>query len=71
MPYIHSERLEDQEAGVDLMRHLGDPRTIAFAQQHRDIIAKLEHFPHRSMCLGRKSTAKEDEYVKRHGGFGQ
>jgi uncharacterized protein (DUF924 family) len=36
---------------------------------HRDVIARFGRFPHRNAVLGRKSTAEELDYLKKHKGF--
>jgi uncharacterized protein (DUF924 family) len=71
MPFMHSERLADQERGVDLFRRLGNAEAIRYAEEHRDIIARFGRFPHRNRVLGRESTADERAFLISHEGFGQ
>ncbi|MCV0395846.1 MAG: DUF924 domain-containing protein [Rhizobiaceae bacterium] len=71
MPFMHSERLSDQERGLDLFRRLGDEDSVKYAVEHRDIIQKFGRFPHRNRPLGRKSTSAERAFMIKHNGFGQ
>lgn len=71
MPFMHSERLSDQERGLDLFRRLGDQDAVNYAIEHRDIIQKFGRFPHRNRPLGRKSTSAERAFMIKHDGFGQ
>lgn len=65
MPYEHSEKLADQERGVELMAGLAaDPGWHKFAVMHRDIIARFGRFPHRNAILGRDSTAEELAFLE-------
>jgi uncharacterized protein (DUF924 family) len=72
LPFEHSEALEDQEFCVELCAALqgdgGDPRTMASALEHRDIIARFGRFPHRNPQLGRETTADEQAFLE-EGGF--
>lgn len=67
LPFMHSERLEDQEQGMALYAKLGLEEPLDFMQQHRDIIARFGRFPHRNETLGRTSTAEELEFLKQPG----
>ena len=71
LPYEHSERLADQEMGVELMRSLDafeETRGISeWAVKHRDIVARFGRFPHRNAAIGRASTAEETEFLKQPG----
>lgn len=70
MPFMHSEKLDDQEEGIRLFSMIpGNEQTVSYARQHRDIIAKFGRFPHRNKILGRISTAEEVEFEKIFGGF--
>jgi uncharacterized protein (DUF924 family) len=81
MPLMHAEDLPLQEEGVRRFRQLaaevpGDLRvtlesSLRFAEQHRDIIARLGRFPYRNNALGRTSTALEFEFLKDGPRFGQ
>jgi uncharacterized protein (DUF924 family) len=67
MPFMHSERLEDQEEGVKLFTALGLDVPLDFMRRHRDIIARFGRFPHRNAILGRPSTPEELEFLKQPG----
>lgn len=71
LPYEHSERLADQEIGVELMRSLDafeETRGISdWAVRHRDIVARFGRFPHRNAALGRASTLEEIEFLGQPG----
>ncbi len=70
MPFMHSENLEDQEEGIHLFSRISDNnQTVAYAKQHRDIIARFGRFPHRNEILGRISTPAEMEFLKEFQGF--
>jgi uncharacterized protein (DUF924 family) len=66
-PFIHSERLEDQDRALDLYAQLG-AETARHAHIHRDIIARFGRFPHRNPLLGRETTAQEQKFLD-EGGF--
>lgn len=67
LPFMHSERLADQDLAVDLTRKLGD-EPLRFALLHREIIEKFGRFPHRNAVLGRSITADEQRFLD-DGGF--
>ena len=71
LPYEHSEDLADQERGLDLMRAMGNERTIEAALDHIDVIKRFGRFPHRNAALGRTSTPEEIEYLKDGKSWGQ
>ncbi len=68
LPFMHSERLEDQERSVALYRALGDAENLKYADDHADIIRKFGRFPHRNAVLGRTTTAEEQAFLD-SGGF--
>jgi uncharacterized protein (DUF924 family) len=72
MPFEHAEDLADQELAISLFKQLqaetGEPGNLAWAELHRDIIARFGRFPHRNLCLGRESTAEELKFLA-EGGF--
>jgi uncharacterized protein (DUF924 family) len=72
LPYEHSERLADQEAGLvlfeALLKDTGDADSLKWAIAHRDIIARFGRFPHRNKALGRTTTAAEQAFLD-EGGF--
>jgi len=63
MPYQHAEDAAVQAECIALFRELGDERTLAFAQAHKDVIDRFGRFPHRNAILGRSSTADENDYL--------
>ena len=66
LPFEHSESLDDQECGCDLMRPLGDEQ-YDYALRHKAIIERFGRFPHRNAVLGRESTSEEIEFLKQPG----
>lgn len=68
MPFMHSEKLADQERCVELCREAGLDDTLPHAIEHRDIIARFGRFPHRNRLLGREMTRQEQEFLDK-GGF--
>ena len=71
LPFEHSERLADQELGVELMRSLDafeETRGVSeWAVKHRDIVARFGRFPHRNAALGRDSSPEEIEFLRQPG----
>ncbi len=68
LPFMHSERIEDQHVCVSLYEALGDANSLKFANIHRDIIARFGRFPHRNRVLGRDMSAEEQAFLD-GGGF--
>lgn len=62
LPFGHSERLEDQDRAVQLGERIGDP-FLAFAKEHRDVVARFGRFCHRNKVLGRETTEEEAEFL--------
>ncbi|MCC6920016.1 MAG: DUF924 domain-containing protein [Alphaproteobacteria bacterium] len=67
LPFEHSERMEDQDRSVTLFTALGG-KTLPYAIEHRDIIARFGRFPHRNAVLGRTTTPEEQAFLD-GGGF--
>ncbi|HYF19857.1 MAG TPA: DUF924 family protein [Ramlibacter sp.] len=67
LPFVHSERLEDQERAVALTSTLSTDAGW-HARVHRDIIRRFGRFPHRNAVLGRSTTAQEQAFLDA-GGF--
>jgi uncharacterized protein (DUF924 family) len=67
LPFMHSERLRDQERAVELARNAGG-ENLRWAVLHRDIVARFGRFPHRNATLGRATTAEEQRFLD-EGGF--
>lgn len=63
LPYMHSERLADQERSVALSEALNDENTLHYANDHADIIRRFGRFPHRNGILGRTSTPEEEAFL--------
>ena len=59
MPFMHSEKLGDQNRAVLLFTKLGDAHQLGYARHHREIIEKFGRFPHRNRILGRVSRPEE------------
>ncbi len=68
LPYMHSEKLADQEACIELIRAGGEEGSLKAAIEHRDIIARFGRFPHRNGVLGRNTSAEEQAFLD-GGGF--
>jgi uncharacterized protein (DUF924 family) len=68
LPFMHSERLADQDRCVELYAALGDPNQSKYATVHRDIIVKFGRFPHRNRVLSRDTTQAEQDFLN-GGGF--
>jgi len=72
LPFMHSEALSDQDHSVRLYcQKMTDHRedSLPHAIVHRDIIRKFGRFPYRNEALGRRTTAKEQEFLD-GGGYG-
>ncbi len=67
LPFEHSENLADQEFCVERCIALGDD-LLKYALEHRDIIRRFGHFPHRNRLLGRETTPDEQAFLD-SGGF--
>jgi uncharacterized protein (DUF924 family) len=68
MPYMHSEKLEDQEACIELFRSAANKASLKAAIEHRDIIARFGRFPHRNNVLDRQTSPEEQTFLD-GGGF--
>jgi len=68
MPFMHSERLEDQDTCVNLFEGLPESepvqRGLESARRHHEIVARFGRFPHRNAILGRPSSAEELAFLK-------
>lgn len=69
MPFMHSEKLSDQDLSVKLYTEAGLKDNQHFAEHHRDLIRRFGRFPHRNRILGRISTGAEIEYLKSEQAF--
>jgi len=72
LPFEHSESLGDQHVCIGLIARFRPPRSLRWAVQHRNIVARFGRFPHRNAVLARPSTAAEEAYLASpHERFGQ
>ena len=67
MPLIHSEEMELQRSGVELLRSYGTKSAHESAMRHLEVIKKFGRFPHRNSSLERKSTKAEKIYLSSPG----
>jgi uncharacterized protein (DUF924 family) len=67
IPFMHSERLADQERSVALNEGEGG-EALRWAKHHHDVVARFGRFPHRNAILGRESTPEEMKFLQ-EGGF--
>ena len=67
MPLIHSEQIELQRSGVELLRSYGTKSAHESAMRHLEVIKKFGRFPHRNSSLERKSTKAEKIYLSSPG----
>ena len=63
LPFMHSERLEDQDRSVELYEATGLEDNLRFARHHREIVRRFGRFPHRNAILGRESSPEELAYL--------
>lgn len=63
LPFMHSERMADQERSVALYAAAGLDAGLRYTLHHLDIIRRFGRFPHRNAVLGRESTAEEIEWL--------
>ncbi|MEM6932488.1 MAG: DUF924 family protein [Pseudomonadota bacterium] len=71
LPFMHSERLADQERCVRLfvLNGQNDPGdNLEHAIKHRAVIRRFGRFPSRNAVLGRRDSAKELSY-RAEGGY--
>ena len=67
MPLIHSEEMELQRSGVELLRSYGTKSAHESAMRHLEVIKKFGRFPHRNSSLERKSSKAEKIYLSSPG----
>lgn len=80
-PFQHSESLEDQDFGVNIVEKLSETcplvwlqyvrATLDFFKAHRNTICRFGRFPHRNKILARGSTKSELEFLKTAPRYGQ
>ena len=76
LPLEHSENAADQARCVTLFHALAEATGTQqfhdfarYADAHKEVIDRFGRFPHRNAILGRESTAAEQAYLEKHGGF--
>lgn len=69
MPFMHSEKLADQNLSVKLYTEAGLKQNQHFAEHHRELIRRFGRFPHRNQILGRTSKTGEIEYLSSKNAF--
>ena len=67
LPFMHSEKLADQERCLTLYQAAGDESGVKYARIHRDLIEAYGRFPHRNAILGRDSTPEERAFLETDG----
>jgi uncharacterized protein (DUF924 family) len=67
LPFQHSERLEDQDRGLELYATNDVNDGLRWMKMHHDVIARFGRFPHRNAILGRTSTPEELEFLQQPG----
>ena len=68
LPFMHSEKIADQETCVTLFHSLASPGGLPYARDHERIIRRFGRFPHRNAILGRHTTPAERAFLE-GGGF--
>jgi uncharacterized protein (DUF924 family) len=69
MPFMHSERLRDQERALALFEQAGLEDNARWARHHRAIVERFGRFPHRNAALGRTSSPQEEVWLGEPGAF--
>uniref|UniRef100_A0A7S2C4Y7 DUF924-domain-containing protein n=1 Tax=Octactis speculum TaxID=3111310 RepID=A0A7S2C4Y7_9STRA len=71
-PFMHSERLVDQETAVGLFRKLAAEDPVLYgsllqtAKAHRDTVRRFGRLPERNRPLGRASTPGEEAFLAKN-----
>lgn len=68
MPLMHAEDADLQALSVERYAALGLAENLAFAEAHRDAIARFGRFPGRNTVLGRLSTPDEERWLRENDG---
>jgi uncharacterized protein (DUF924 family) len=58
MPFMHSERLTDQDHCVRLFKERMPGDNVLHARAHREIIRRYSRFPYRNDALGRRNDSR-------------
>jgi uncharacterized protein (DUF924 family) len=64
LPFMHSEKLADQDRSVALYEAAGLQENLRFARHHREIVRRFARFPHRNAALGRECSEEEREWLQ-------
>ena len=67
LPFMHSESALIQQQALPLFKEHTSPGCYQAALQHKAIIDRFGHYPHRNAILGRNSTAEELEFLQQPG----
>jgi len=67
LPFEHSEAMADQDRCCALVKALGNPDLLHWAELHADIIRRFGRFPHRNGVLRRTTTPAEKAYLDADG----
>lgn len=80
-PFQHSEKLKDQEFGVQIVRNLRSQcdekwyayvdESLRYFEEHYEIVRRFGRFPHRNEVLDRRSTLDELEFLRTASRYGQ
>ncbi|MGI9371226.1 MAG: DUF924 family protein [Hyphomicrobiales bacterium] len=68
MPFMHSERLDDQQRCFEIFQSEGEELKLKHSKQHLETIKRFGRFPHRNEILERQSTQEELDFMA-SGGF--
>ena len=64
LPFMHSERLTDQDRSVRLfVARMGGGDNLLHARAHREVIRRFGRFPYRNAALGRTNTPAEQAFL--------
>jgi uncharacterized protein (DUF924 family) len=67
LPFQHAESRELQAVSIQCYERLGLEKSLDFARQHAEVIARFGRFPTRNAALGRPSTPEEEAYLSQPG----
>lgn len=67
LPFQHAESRELQTVSLRCFEALGLERSLSYAIEHAEVIARFGRFPTRNAALGRESTPEEKEYLSQPG----
>jgi uncharacterized protein (DUF924 family) len=67
LPFQHAESRELQTMSLRCFEALGLERSLSYAIEHAEVIARFGRFPTRNAALARESTPEEKEYLSQPG----